>query len=142
MKSALIDTDILSLFLRGHPLVEERLARRLTAHPGLHISILTEYEILSGLEQRNARRQKERFLELVQNLVVCPLTSKSIRKSASLYADLRRRGQTLDDMDLLIAGTALERELVMVTHNRRHFGRIAGLEVEDWADPSLGGHRA
>jgi predicted nucleic acid-binding protein len=39
----------------------------------------------------------------------------------------------VDDIDLLIAGIALEHGLVIVTRNCRHFERIEGLTVEDWS---------
>jgi tRNA(fMet)-specific endonuclease VapC len=43
-------------------------------------------------------------------------------------------GEPLDDIDLLIAGTAIANGLVLVTHNRQHFDRISGLTVEDWVE--------
>jgi tRNA(fMet)-specific endonuclease VapC len=46
---------------------------------------------------------------------------------------LREKGQPIDDIDLLIAGTAMANGLVVVTHNRKHFDRIMGLEIEDWS---------
>jgi tRNA(fMet)-specific endonuclease VapC len=51
-----------------------------------------------------------------------------------LYADLRKRGEPIDDIDLLIAGTAIANGLTLVTNNRKHFDRIAQLEVENWAE--------
>ena len=41
-------------------------------------------------------------------------------------------GQTIEDFDLLIGITARENNLVVVTHNTKHFSRIEGLETEDW----------
>ena len=103
MKPALIDTDILSLFLRGEPAVVSRFAAYLQAFDRLNISIITYYEILSGL-----------------------------RIAAMLYADLRKQGNPIDDIDLLIAGIALENKLVIATRNVGHFNRVQGLTVEDW----------
>jgi tRNA(fMet)-specific endonuclease VapC len=51
-----------------------------------------------------------------------------------LYADLRKKGQPIDDIDLLIAGTAMANGLVVITQNRKHFDRITELEVEDWSE--------
>ena len=49
-----------------------------------------------------------------------------------LKASLEKSGKIIDDMDLLIASTALTRNLVLVTNNEKHFNRINGLEIENW----------
>ena len=54
MKPALIDTDILSLFFRNDLTVIEHFREYLQEHGGLDVSILTFYEILSGLKHRDA----------------------------------------------------------------------------------------
>jgi len=36
--------------------------------------------------------------------------------------------------DMLIAGQALARDLVLVTNNIREFDRVPGLKAEDWSD--------
>jgi tRNA(fMet)-specific endonuclease VapC len=38
----------------------------------------------------------------------------------------------LDDIDLLIAGVAIENEMIIVSNNVSHFGRIPGLKIENW----------
>ena len=54
--------------------------------------------------------------------------------SAEIYAKLRKRGMPIDDIDILIAGTVLAHNWVLVTHNNKHFGRIEGLEIKDWSE--------
>ena len=49
MKPTLIDTDILSLFFRNHPVVVNRFAEYAREHRVLNLSIITCYEVLSGL---------------------------------------------------------------------------------------------
>jgi tRNA(fMet)-specific endonuclease VapC len=64
-----------------------------------------------------------------------PLTEESVTVSANIYATLRRDGTPVDDIDLLIAGVAIANDLILVTHNQRHFNRIEGLEWQDWSQP-------
>ena len=65
--------------------------------------------------------------------VVVPLTTAIAEKTAEIYALLRKQGTPVDDIDLLIAGTALTHDRIIVTNNRKHFERIPGLIVEDWS---------
>lgn len=134
MKPSLIDTDILSLFFRNHPEVTDRFSAYLATHDKINISIITYYEILSGLKHRDANKKMALFLEFASTNSVLPLTESSVNISSQIYADMRRSGNPLDDIDILIAGVAIANDLKMVTRNRRHFGRINGLEVEDWSE--------
>lgn len=134
MKATLLDTDILSFFLKGTMPVVSRVAEYSQAHTTLNVSIITYYEIVSGLQHRDAHQQLDIFREFAARNTVLPLTRQVADVAAKLYADLRQRGQPLDDIDLLIAGTAIANDLVLVTHNRKHFERIGQLEVEDWAE--------
>jgi tRNA(fMet)-specific endonuclease VapC len=47
---------------------------------------------------------------------------------------LELEGQALDDMDLLIAATALTLNYRLVTNNTKHFGRVKGLEIDNWLE--------
>ena len=133
MKQALVDTDILSMFFRGNLNVVTRFGEYLQEYGRVSLSIVTYYEIVSGLKHRDAQKQLDAFLEFAGHNVVLPLTEHSTAISADVYASLRKKGQPLDDVDLLIAGVALANGLVLVTHNTDHFGKIEGLEIEDWS---------
>lgn len=134
MKAALIDTNILSLFFRGHPQVVSRFQAYLAEHDAISLSMITYYEIVSGLKHRDAQKQLGQFLEFTSQNIILSLTREAADIAAELYADLRKKGQPIDDIDLLIAGIAMVNGLVMVTQNRKHFDRIAELEVEDWSE--------
>ena len=133
MKPTLIDTDILSLFLRGHSAVVARFTDYLAEYAVIHFSIVTYYEIVSGLKHRDARKQLQTFLDFAQHSVIVPLAEDAANLAAERYAELRLLGQPIDDIDLLIAGTALAHQRVLVTHNLDHFQRVAGLELADWS---------
>ncbi|MBH8576870.1 type II toxin-antitoxin system VapC family toxin [Nostocaceae cyanobacterium CENA369] len=133
MKPALIDTDILSLFFRGNVNVVAQFQTYLITYRQINISIITYYEILSGLKHRDAQKQLTLFLEFAAQNVVLPLTQQSVTLSADIYANLRLQGIPIDDIDLLIAGVALANNLVLITHNQRHFSRVEGLELQDWS---------
>lgn len=134
MKEALVDTNILSLFFRGHPQVVAKFTAYLEEHKSIRFSIITYYEVVSGLKHRDARKQLDSFLEFAARSIIHPFTMQVADRTAELYADLRKRGEPIDDIDLLIAGTALASGLILITENRRHFDRIIELEIENWAE--------
>ena len=49
-----------------------------------------------------------------------------------IKAGLQKSGHTIDDMDLLIAATAIAQNMVLVTHNTKHFEHIPGIRLVDW----------
>ena len=136
MTPLLIDTDILSRYFRNDPVVVTRF-KTYTAHlPSINLSVVTCYEIISGLMFRDARRQLERFREFAALNQVLPLSGSAIEWAARFYADTRRAGTPVDDIDLLIAGIAAAHHLGVATANVEHFRKIPGLHVENWAEPA------
>ena len=133
MKPALIDTNILSFFFRNHSLVVERFQAYLNDHDKINISIITYYEIVSGLKHRDAQKQLTSFQEFVSYNTVLPLSTSSATISADIYANLRNKGTPIDDIDILIAGIAIANNLIIVTNNIRDFGKIENLEIRDWS---------
>ena len=107
MPQVLMDTDVLSNLMRGHPVVVARAEAYLSAHGRLTLSILTRYEILRGLKAKGATTQRAAFDRLCNASLVLPLTDGIIVKAAEIYADLYRRGAIIGDVDILIAATAL-----------------------------------
>ncbi|MEO1763687.1 MAG: type II toxin-antitoxin system VapC family toxin [Cyanobacteria bacterium J06629_18] len=135
MNPALIDTNILSLFFRKNPNVIASFNAYLKEYDKLNISIITYYEIVSGLKHRDAQKQLKSFLEFAEYNTVLPLTERSATISADIYANLRSKGTPIDDIDILIAGIAIANNLVVVTNNRRDFEKIQNLDIEDWSQP-------
>ncbi len=132
MRRGLLDTDTLSYYLKGVPQVVER-ARQYLAHFGaLEFSVISYYEVRRGLEWAGATRKLVDFEALVDWCLVWGLDRRSAREAAQISAVLRGQGLGIEEADILIAGTARAYGLVVITHNVRHFSRIAGLEVEDW----------
>jgi tRNA(fMet)-specific endonuclease VapC len=129
---ALIDTDILSYYFKGDRNVVKNFENYLETFEIIELSIITYYEISSGLQAKNAFRQLEIFEEFAKDNIVIPLTENSCKISAELYSNLKQQGELIDDIDLLIAGVAIENEMTIVTNNEKHFQRIPGLKIKNW----------
>jgi len=134
VKQALLDTNILSYFLRGNAKVAKRLKQYSEYHNTLTFSLLTYYEIKSGLLYRDARKLMVQFEELAAESEILPLGIQTMNIASEIYRDLRIRGLLIAPMDLLIAASAIEYYCVMVTANIRHFKNIPNLLCENWAE--------
>ena len=67
MKQALLDTNILSYFLRGNPTVIEQFRIYRQQYTYISFSIFTYYEIKSGLLYKDARNQQQQFERLADS---------------------------------------------------------------------------
>lgn len=132
MRKALIDTDILSYFFQGRENVRNNFSSYLETHEQFSISQITWYEITKGLHHKPNARHQDSFERFTTRCEILPLTEAGLLLSAQLYGHLRSIGQPLQDMDLLIAGTAIINGLVLITNNEAHFDRIPGLDTQNW----------
>lgn len=132
--SYLLDTCVISDFFKKQPSALKRFKE--VSPEELHISSLAVMEIEFGLRLHAEREKKIRPLweEFLNYINILPYSKECAVASASIRADLKRRGLPVGAYDLLIGGTALAHNLVMVTSNRDEFDRMPGLTVEDWRD--------
>jgi tRNA(fMet)-specific endonuclease VapC len=131
----LLDTDTLIYALKGVPEVR----KNLEAHRSdrLAVSVVTLMELYYGAhksQRREANLAKVRAIE--EAFEVVPLGSECVATFGLLKAQLERQGTPLDDFDLMLAAVSLAHNLTLVSNNLRHFRRIEGLALENWAaDP-------
>ena len=132
----LLDTNLCIRVLRDRP---KGLRERFNAEADtLCISTVTLFELYYGAEKSarpiENRHEVERF---AAHLEVLPFDPPAAAHAAEIRATLERRSLPIGAYDLLIAGQARSRGLVVVTGNLREFTRVEGLRAEDWlASPS------
>lgn len=132
MKKVLIDTDTLSLFLRNQSQVMNSARNYLSYHPGFTFSVVTHFEILRGLKVKDAQAQLKKFKGIRELSTEVNLSTAIVNTAADIYSTFYRAGTIIGDADILIAATAMELGLELVTNNTAHFTRIDGLEVRNW----------
>ncbi len=101
MKPAMLDTDILSEFLRGNQKVLGNVERYLDEYDSVNISVITYYEIQNGLLYKDAKKQLAKFEEFVSLNNVIPLTIPMAKKAAEIQAYLRNKGTIIGHTDTL-----------------------------------------
>ncbi len=126
----LLDTNVVIAFLnaRASPLAE-----RIRSHPSdaLAIPSIVAHELYFG-SFASARRAFNVGTVEALRLQVLPFDAEDARRSGELRAALRSAGTPIGSYDVLIAGQALARNLVLVTGNVGEFRRVPDLRVEDW----------
>lgn len=133
MDEALLDTDILSEVLKGkNKQVLDIAEQYLDQHHRFAFSAITLYEELRGLRAGQVPQALNRFVALVGNSDVMPVSLPVLHRAADLWADASRGGYPRNDADLIIAATALESGRRLVTGNGPHFSWIPGLLLADW----------
>ena len=60
------------------------------------------------------------------------LNDDAVLKAAGIYADLRKKGVTIGDLDILIASVVMVNDGTLITNNTKHYKNIAGLAFESW----------
>jgi tRNA(fMet)-specific endonuclease VapC len=129
----LLDTDIAIELLRGRNVhVAEQLASR--DRDAIFLSTVTVAELMFGaLRSRKSEEGIVICRQFSSTFQLVELDQEAGERSGVIRADLEGRGERIGAYDVLIAGIALARGHVLATHNVREFGRVAGLQIEDWA---------
>jgi tRNA(fMet)-specific endonuclease VapC len=129
--SYLLDTNIVSFYLRGNPNVVTRLSSEKPSN--IAISAISAFELRYGVAKRKSAKLKasvEGFLSLV---VILPFDDDASLRAGILKSDQEDSGFILDLPDLLIAAHALCVNRVLVTNNSKHFVKVKSLRIEDWS---------
>ena len=125
----LLDTNILIEMFHGRPGLRARIASQ-----GLEkcfVSELSLGELYVGAYKTGRNEYFRQIGFIKQNFKVIPFDGPA-EDYGRIRAGLEQAGTPIGEMDLLLAATAVNRGLTLVTHNVRHFSRIPGLSVEDW----------
>jgi predicted nucleic acid-binding protein len=123
----LVDTDVLIWHLRGYP----KATRRLDQLPALTLSAVTYLEVLQGM-RNNAEFIAVRKMLQRRQAATLPITEAITHRATGLM-EAMTLSHGLQMGDALIAATALEHGLPLLTGNIRHFAAIPSLRVEGFA---------
>jgi tRNA(fMet)-specific endonuclease VapC len=137
----ILDTDHVSLWLRGHPLVKER---TIQARPNIATTVVTVQELFNGWAGRinNLTREESlvfaytnlwQTIDFIQQFPVANFDQSADDCYVSLLelnVELRKRKLR---QDVRIASIALSLNATVVTRNRKHFSLVPGLSIGDWS---------
>ena len=124
MAGVLVDSDVLIWTLRGHAAA----VAKMESLAEWHISAVTYMELAQGCRNKAELKAMQKAFEAESNDVL-PIT-QSISDLACSLVEKYALSHSLHMADALIAATAINHSLPLLTANAKHFSAVAGLRVQ------------
>lgn len=129
----LLDTNAVIGLLKGHIKLLERVRQHVPRDFGIPAIIAHELSYGAYKSQRAAANLAR--LDALQ-FEVLDFDKEDARHAGEIRAMLAAAGTPIGACDVLIAGQALARNLILITRNTGEFGRVNALRIEDWQGDS------
>jgi tRNA(fMet)-specific endonuclease VapC len=127
----ILDTNTLIYFFKGIGKVADNLLAVSPKDIGLPSVVL--YELEYGIARSTSPKKRTKQLEELCAVVeVLNFGKEEATASAMIRAALEKKGTPIGPYDVMIAGTALSRQGILVTSNTKEFRRIPKLQIIDW----------
>ena len=129
----MLDTNICIYVIKHHsPSVIQNFLKH---NPNeMCISSITYAELMHGIEKSQAVQKNRLALSMfLSPITIIDFDAYAAECYGRIRADLERNGTPIGPMDMLIAGHARAKDLVLVTNNTGEFERIRALQLEDWS---------
>jgi len=128
----LLDTYTIIYSMKGNLAVQENL--RTHTNDQISISIITLMELYYGAyKSQEITGNLAKIKKLENSLEVIPLGNECAEVFGLIKSQLEKAGTPLDDFDLILASCAITHNITLVTNNTKHFKRIKGLKLANWA---------
>ena len=95
-------------------------------------SIVSHELYFGAYKSQNVSFNLETIRLFLRDFVIVPFDEEDSRQAGEVRAALRKSGKPIGPYDVLIAGQARARDLILVSNNVREFERVSDLQLEDW----------
>lgn len=130
---AILDTSFLIDVMRADAAATSLVDELEAGSDALYLPTVVLYELWEGVERsRQPLRERDAVDAVLRACTILPLQPAHAARAGTLSGSLQRRGLRLEDVDLMIAGTALCEQHEVVTRNARDFERIPDLRVRTY----------
>lgn len=119
------DTDVVVDFFTDTPPFSQTVAD-LIKEGGLAVTAITVFELYAGVRSAKRLKQIQTFCEIVP---VFALDLLAAAYAGKIYTELKSKGKSVGNQDILIAGICLTHGLPLLTRNTAHFAPIQGLTM-------------
>ncbi len=126
----LLDTNICIYYMKGLFDLDKKINK--IGSENCYISEITLAELKFGVENSVQKSKNKLALDIFLNGITILPIYNSLDFYAREKARLRKKGNTVDDFDLLIGASAVSNNMILVTNNVKHFKHIKKIEIQDW----------
>ena len=127
----ILDTNTLIYFFKGIGSVADNLLAVSPKDVGIPAVVL--YELEYGIAKSSSPKKRMKQLgELCALVEVLAYGNEEAKTSAAIRAALEKKGTPIGPYDVMIAGTVLSKQGVLVTNNTKEFKRVPKLKIVDW----------
>jgi len=127
----LLDTDIIIYWMKGNRDISHKIVSE--GFSNIAAADISKAELYYGAyKSLRTEENLAAITTLSERINFIPFNDPSQSIFGMIKADLERKGTRLDDVDLMIASTAIAFNLVLVTNNINHMQRIPGINIENW----------
>ena len=129
-----LDSNIIIHLLNSNAHVLIKKDEAVAAGERFIIPPVVDYEIRRGFFYKSYPKKEAVYLSLTSHYGIGEMTDVAWKRSASLFAELRRKGFTIGDADIFIASFCIVNNFVLVTDNTKHFECVDTLQLVNWAE--------
>jgi len=128
----LLDTNICIYIIKKKPVdVLKTLKTKLKKN--IYVSSITIAELEYGVAKSQfPEKNKIALIEFLSIFNILPFDDIDAVEFGMIKTDLEKKGKIIGPMDLLIAGQAKSKKLILVTNNIKEFEIVEGLKIENW----------
>ena len=127
----LIDTDTIVFALRGDSSVLAKFEEN--KNLPISISMITYAELVFGAKRSQNEQKNMIKVNHIRDIYPIEELNEGVMEIfADIKAKMFDKGIRIEDMDLLIAATAIYNELTLVTNNTKHLENVPNLKIENW----------
>ncbi len=129
----LIDTDIIIYSLKNDEHVKQEF--RENQNIPKSISVITYGELVYGAKKsKHIEKNLAVTYRIAELFPVIDIDRSIMDVFGEIKSNLERKGNIIEDMDILIAATALSHNFILVTNNVKNFEKIKDLRIENWKE--------
>lgn len=128
----LLDTNVCIVYLKGRNVNWKQKLESVAIQEIAVCSIVKAELCFGAMKSANPERNFSLQQAFLDQFVSIPFDDLAATTFGVIRSQLEIKGTLIGAYDLQIAAIALANNLTLVTHNTREFGRVEGLQVEDW----------